>query len=118
MNIQEFIAESLTQIVEGVKQAQARTEASGAVINPMYRIFHSTEAAIASDETGGDVRAVRFDVAVTVEEGKGGKAGLKVWGLSAEGGKEARTSSASRVQFNVLVALPPGYSKKSSSVSR
>jgi hypothetical protein len=96
MNLEDFVAESLSQIIHGVKKAQEATKGKDAVIVP-----HNL--------TGGKVD---FDVAVNVVEGKeqSGKAGISVWSIGADvsGKTESSTSTASRIKFSIAVDLPKG----------
>jgi len=96
MNLEDFVAETLSQIVSGVKKAQKTTKSNDAVIVP----YHST---------GGNVD---YDVAVTVVEGTetSGKAGISVWSIGAgvSGKSESSTSTASRIKFSIAVELPQG----------
>jgi hypothetical protein len=119
MELKDFVAQSLHQIVQGVKEAQATD--TGAVINP--RIDDSSGSNPDALKKAGrlfevssrlPIEEVDFDVAVTVEESgqAGGKigAGIKVLGLEAgmSGASETRNSSVSRIRFSVLVKLPLG----------
>jgi hypothetical protein len=96
MNLEDFISETLSQIVSGVKKAQEATKNKDAIIVP----YHST---------GGNVD---FDVAVTVVDGKetSGKAGISVWSIGAglSGKLESSTSTASRIKFSIAIELPKG----------
>lgn len=53
---------------------------------------------------------VDFDVAVTAETTTGGKGSM--WGLGAEGGKDSRSQTVSRVVFAVPLRLPDGDQTK------
>jgi hypothetical protein len=99
MDLEQFVADSLAQIVQGVHKAQKAIEGTGAKINP-------ADAARSPDEF------VEFDVAVTAAEEKatGGKINVltAVVGLNARGESNASNTTASRIKFKVLVKLPPG----------
>ena len=104
MNVEEFVSESIRQIVSGVKKAGEASEEHGATVVP-------------SDYIGGmaPMQMIAFDVAVTVEtdiEGKvSGKANagfLQV--LKGEVSTEASGSrghtTANRLSFSIPVELP------------
>ena len=108
MNLKDFVAETLEQIVEGVKVAQEHAKELGAKINP---------TGARRSGRGSTVRTfpkanVEFDVALTVAEGKnvkgGGGMNLGVVAIGAKGHSEIETSSVSRVRFSVALILPPG----------
>ena len=111
MDLREFVSETLTQIVEGVKSAQSKAAESGATVNPAIRA--SAELAGKQDflPTGaGYAQSVQFDVALTVTEGTGTKGGIGVFAgainLGSSGQSHDESSSVSRVKFSVLLALP------------
>lgn len=96
MDVKDFVSETLSQIVDGVIDAQHRLIGKNAVVAPHYE--HRQK--------------VSFDVAVTVVEGKEttGKAGISVWSIGGglTGKSEASSSTASRIQFEIWVELPKG----------
>lgn len=116
MDLKDFIAQTLSQIIEGVQMAQLQTKGLGAEINPTFRMSASSE--IMKQGAGFDTSSakhaqlVKIDVALTVTEGTGTKAGIGVLGgvisLGASGQSSAENSSVSRVTFQVPVVLPQG----------
>jgi hypothetical protein len=102
MDLETFIAETLRQIIKGVKTAQASDDCKGAQINPTYN-WHGTQFSGA--------QKIEFDVAVTVseEKAKQGKANIGVASYIGIGGKASSataSSSVSRIRFEVPVTLP------------
>lgn len=123
MDVQEFVQQTLMQIVNGVRGAQeelgnssnGRTlkgppkdgSTTGRVNPPYESVGGDLSKQSAFSEDGHLLQAVEFDMAVTVEEGASAKAGIKVLGLGGGSGDfAARTSSVSRVKFSVLVEMP------------
>lgn len=105
MELKEFVAESLRQIIEGVKAAQAAPDGANvnaASVTPLSgnNIVHAFSS--------GTFTMVQFDVAVSAEAS--GKAGgsVKVWGIGGEAGGERKTGNVSRIAFAVPVRLPDG----------
>ncbi|MCI5078245.1 hypothetical protein [Oricola sp.] len=105
MELREFISETLGQIIDGVRSAQANE--GGEAIN----------AKAWSDNPGGNLvftgkyglfTRVDFDVAVSAETSGGGAAKLTVFGVGFEGEGQKTASSANRVTFSVPVRLPDG----------
>jgi hypothetical protein len=98
VDLETFIAETLRQIVKGVKTAQSHADCTGAQINPLL-----DGACIA-------VEQIEFDVAVTVTEGSEKKGGIGVFtggfGIGGQANANTANSSVSRIRFNVPVVLP------------
>jgi len=111
MNLEEFVSQTLVQIVSGVRAAQAEAKAHGAEVNP-----HLTGAAEQLGKhgfiwaSGGAAQIVQFDVALTVAEGTGTKGGIGVFAgavsLGSSGQSKLESSSVSRVKFSVPLTLP------------
>lgn len=117
MDIRTFVSETLTQIVEGVADAQRRIDegGSGAQVNPSVKYGTAEPRGVA------DANPVDFDIAVTVaaedREGSESKMGaslqvLSVVGVKLGGGLSEQSSgiqrseTASRVKFSVQLAQP------------
>jgi hypothetical protein len=94
MDIKTFVSEALTQIIQGVEEAQAKSASSA--INPAFG-----KAALSEENN------VEFDIAVTMEKGTESKAGIAV--LSGMLGAHGRTSKSdttvSRIKFSVPIAF-------------
>ena len=118
MKLQEFVAETLAQIVSGVSDAQRGIgeanpdEPHGGRINPPLSTSAETLEAkgYRVDVYGLPVQNVEFDVAVTVNEeaeAKGG-AGLMVAGigLGAKAKVESRDTTVHHIKFAVPLTLP------------
>ena len=90
MNVQEFVEETLRQIVTGVKFAQN----------------HVGEQAQIAPE-GHTLESVEFDIAVVVEEGKAKEKGaglfVYVFKAGASGQTSALTSTTHRIKFSVKI---------------
>ena len=109
MDLKDFVAQTLTQIVEGVKEAQGAIRPHGAVINPRFRGIPDGEGLIQTPS--GASQVVQFDVALSVKEGTATKGGIGVLtgmiNLGSAGQSNAENSSLSRVKFLVPLVLPP-----------
>ncbi|MER8744182.1 hypothetical protein NKH54_13970 [Mesorhizobium sp. M1004] len=104
MDLDEFISETMRQILAGVTKVQ-ETDLGKNVNAALHVVLGSNLSVI--PEYGVFAR-VDFDVAVTAESSVGGKGSIRVWGLGAEGGKDSRSQSVSRVVFAVPLRLPDG----------
>ena len=77
MNLAEFVEESLTEILQGIRAAQQK-EGGGEVGAEMPGAT-GTGLPVAGGAYG-QFTVVDFDVSVVAENKVGGKGGLKVWG--------------------------------------
>ena len=114
MELSEFVKQSLTQIVAGVKASQDEIRNQGGYVNPA--VFASSPGNVGtthfgSVDDGQNVLLVDFDVAVTItdtiEGGVGGKLSVASLFKVEAGGKGSTASEAtSRIRFKVPLALP------------
>lgn len=113
MNIQEFVSETLQQIVRGVIDAQTKLADTPAAVSPRLDggTLTQTQRAETNKDTWTLSQNVEFDLAVTALEsqGSGGKMSVSVFAVSAGIGGESSKGlqSVSRVKFVVPIALPP-----------
>jgi Trypsin-co-occurring domain 2 len=115
VNLAEFVEETLSEILTGIRAAQGREggEAVGAGFTTGLtsgsniagtNLFHSHAA--------GVFTVVDFDVSVAAETTATGKGGIRVMSIGAEGGAERKSQEASRVKFAVQLKLPEGTPAK------
>lgn len=114
MDLKTFIAESLTQIAEGIKEAQKSD--SGAIFSPPIK-FKAGVLEIAYGLQDLQPQMVAFDVAVTVTEAGGKKGGFNVtvasvFGLGGEVGSSSENAATSRLRFEIPVVWPAVFVKK------
>jgi hypothetical protein len=112
VELKDFVSAVLTQIIDGVKTAQRTGHAKEGEVNPLL----STQQGVLQNQGrlvsrwGQLVQVVKFDVAVTAEEGKGTKGGIGIFmggvGLGSQGESKASQASVSRIQFEVPLSLP------------
>ena len=114
MDLKEFIAQALVEVVEGVLEAQNTLQENGKYINPKLATQqgrHEAHGKVVSTD-GQLVQSVDFDVAVTATTGSGTKGGIGVvagiFALGSQGESSAEKSALSRIKFSVPVALPYG----------
>jgi hypothetical protein len=114
MELNDFVSQTLTQIVEGVKDAQVKLSDSGVEINPHLNSSHSEmgKQGMLWTSSATAAQIVKFDVALTVTEGTGTKGGIGVFAgavnLGSSGQSQSENSSVSRIQFSVPMTLPIG----------
>jgi hypothetical protein len=90
MELKDFIAQTISQVMEGVKEAQKLAKKAGGAVNPKGQLYLTAESAPFLDK--GTTRIgdfIHFDVAVEVTEGKAesGGAKLSIPTLGGFGGK-------------------------------
>ena len=111
MNLREFVSESITQLMQGVQDADKKAKEMDSIVNP---IIHGPRAdAPANILPKGNSSAifyVDFDIAVTATEKDeiGGDAGLKVAGIGGQlrGATGSENSQLSRMKFTLPITLP------------
>jgi hypothetical protein len=113
LNLEDYIAETLRQIVGGVAKAQELAAQSGAEVNPHMRSNPTVNSAlglIPTNKGGVYAQLVHFDVALTVKEGTGTKGGIGVAtgivNLGSAGQSSNENMSVNHVKFTVPIALP------------
>lgn len=115
MDLQQFVRETLTEIVLGVNAAQdqAEVEASGARINPVGMGFDAAADGYLGNLASGEaVFVVDFDLAVTVSGTGQGEGSPKVqvvgqFAAKVNGAKKSARNSTNRIKFRVPIALRP-----------
>lgn len=110
MELKDFIRETITQIVDGVVEAQASIGCHGAEINP--RRVQFKEAGQYNYHNSGKPQMVEFDVGLTSIQKKGSAEGVGVFLGSISLGKKndegTEHTAVSRIRFSLPVVLPSG----------
>lgn len=118
MKLQDFVCESLSQIIKGIHDAHKLELPLNAEVSPYRHIKN-----VKTDNTRMKpmyswqyATPIKFDVAVTTEQTKGTKGGIGVVvgaiALGSQGKTDKLDSSVSRIQFEVPVILPHNEKKK------
>lgn len=111
MNLKDFVAETLKQIIDGVVAAQEDGQGKGAVINPCGRTMSMKTRQVTETDDPQKQQMVEFDVAVTAAEGTQTKGGIGVFvaavALGSQGQSNANMQSINRVKFSIPILLPP-----------
>ncbi len=110
MTLEEFVSESLKQVVDGVVEAQEHARNKGAMVNPGYGRLETGQKFVEREEGLVPSQEIEFDVAVTSVEGSMKEAKARIFvgafGIGGEGGKEVTNSLVSRIRFSVPVIFP------------
>lgn len=114
MDLKEFVAKALAEIIEGVIDAQSTLGPNGKFVNPQL----STQQGPLEKQNrlvsiqGQLVQTVEFDVAVTATSATGTKGGIGVvagiFALGSQGQSSAENVALSRLKFSVPITLPYG----------
>ncbi len=112
MELKDFVAETIRQVIDGVREAQEHASTVGASVNSAGLRVNQNHAGLryVDGRTAQPVEDLEFDVAVTAAEGTATKGGIGVFvgpiALGSQGRSDAASSSVSRIRFTVPVSLP------------
>jgi len=111
MELKTFVAETLKQLIDGVKASQEYAQKEGAVINPSERLrFSDNNKYAISGTTGLQAQIIDFDIAVSVQESDQYKGGIGIFvgpvGIGTQGHAEFVDRSVNRIKFSLPVFLP------------
>ena len=104
MNLKEFIDETLSEILAGIRSAQSKEGGKAIGAEMRVNVNHNN---LVDAGTSGVFTIVDFDVSVVAETETKGKAGIKVFSIgSVEGGGGHAHQEASRIKFAVQLKIP------------
>lgn len=111
MKLEEFVQETLREIINGVVAAQAHAAEHKAIVNAQAAVTDDNAKHILKDYGSGKaIQMVEFDVAVTARDGTSTQGGIGVFvgpvALGSKGKSDVANESASRVKFTIPIALP------------
>ena len=111
MKLSEFIEETLTEIVRGVKSAQDKIADTNAEIQPSgLAKFNNDQFPFPFKPGRGIVNMVEYDVAVETSDEASTKGGvgvaMAVIGVGVQASEGEKTSRAHRIKFSVPLLLP------------
>ena len=108
MQLKEFVTESLTQIMGGIKEAQNKCSKIGGLICPEGVVVNNKKAERFYYNKPVDM--IEFDIAViaTEEMDKGGGGGINVYSVKLGGSVEKKNTDTreSRISFSIPVVFP------------
>jgi hypothetical protein len=114
MELKEFISESLSQIIDGIIDAQAYAKEKDATINPDGLYYLDGGKTLMANRAAASLpfvpQIIEFDVVVTVSESEKAKASLGVLtgvlGFGTQAQMESGSIAANRIKFSVPVIFP------------
>lgn len=115
MELRDFVAETIKQVIDGVVTAQQYAAEKNCVVNPQLGFHTQNETLMIDRATSQPVQSISFDVAVTAAEGSKTQGGIAVFagafGLASKGQSDRSNETVNRIQFSVPVSLPIGSHK-------
>ena len=112
MELKAFVAETLSQVILGVREAQVFASTHEAKVVPPRIGFRPDQGHVVFWELDNQslVQVIEFDVAVTTTEGTTAKGGVGVFvgavGVGTQGQSTASSQSVTRIKFSVPVGFP------------
>ena len=114
MELKEYISETLTQIAQGVKDAQANVAELGAKVNPANVPSFQGNVPHCLGATGRPAKVlcdIEFNVTLTNDTSTSKGTGIGVlFGAMSFGGKREsmdKDTTLNSIKFNVIMELPP-----------
>lgn len=112
MELDQYVSETIKQILKGVSDAQKDTTTKGCV-NPKISNLHAPQAGnmqIFTTDNDEGIHLVDFDLVVNAVEGTGTSGGIGLFvgpiALGSRGESNAENSSSSRIKFRVPISYP------------
>ena len=110
MELQEFVEESLKQIITGISNVAEYAKEHGAEINPYQHEWNYGQGLYFDKQSGCALTPVEFDIAVTVHDEKKTKGGIGISiaqiALGSQGESAKQNERISRMKFSIPVVFP------------
>lgn len=115
MKLQEFVSETLREIIAGVKDAQAYARDNDAEVNPSDESLPGERTPYTDTQVGGrrvllPIKDIEFDVAVTSTDKSETQAGAGIFvaalSIGVKDKSDTLNSCVSRIRFSVPIVLP------------
>lgn len=110
MELKEFIKTTLTQISQGITEAQEEMNGNDMIVNPAGLASNSNGEKYLRTDGWRYVQEIEINVGVTAIEKEGERAGIGIVTGILSGGAQASSDNSnqtvSTIKFNIPVALP------------
>ena len=110
MKLEEFVSETIQQIIKGVISAQVYATNVSASINPEGIHQNGTGTAYFNQKTGNWGQPIEFDISVTTKEEGEIKSGagvfVSIFKVGVEGKDGQESSMSNRIKFTIPIFLP------------
>ncbi|WP_282149254.1 hypothetical protein [Algibacter lectus] len=122
MELKEFIKTTITQISQGIIEAQEELNGNDMIVNPSGLATNSNGDKYLRTDGWRYVQNIEINVGVTAIEKEGEKAGIGIVTGILSGGAQASSDNSnqtvSTIRFDIPVALPSSPTPKGHKASR
>jgi hypothetical protein len=109
MKLDEFITQTINQIIDGVAKSQEHAKEANAYVNAPI-IIDANRVYDYYQNSLPQPQIIEFDIAITTTESKGLKGGAGIFvasfGVGYQGEKSLSGMEVSRIKFSIPVVLP------------
>ncbi|MFB9054610.1 hypothetical protein ACFFVB_16095 [Formosa undariae] len=116
MELKDFIKTTITQISQGIIEAQEELKGTDMIVNPSGLATNTNGDKYLRTNGWRYVQNIEINVGVTALEKEGGKAGIGIITGIFSGGAQASTDNSnqivSTIKFDIPVALPSSATPK------
>ena len=111
IKLEDYVSETIKQIVSGIVAAQKAGAELGAEVNPSTARFRTDQGMQLFDKRDSSlIEKVEFNVAVTSVEGMETKGGVGIFvgpvGIGGQGQANTTNQSTSTIRFSVPIKFP------------
>ena len=103
MELDKFVAQTLTMISKGVRDAKSNCSEFDAIVNDSPSSMNPANGMFGSNDS--ILQTVEFDVAIITEDASEGEGKISVMGIGFGGGTSSKDTYTSRVKFNVPISF-------------
>ncbi len=116
MKLGNFIAQTLSEIIDGVSAAQDYAESKGAIINPSHVNYSETKKGFffipgnLHPDDSPLLSPIEFEILLTIGEDDKAQGGLGIFaaalGIGVKGEVKEFSEIANKIKFQILAKLP------------
>jgi hypothetical protein len=109
IRLDNFIAQTIKEIIDGVQSAQEYAKTKGARVNPDV-VWEDEQPFVLTDMHKPHASSIDFDVVLTIGDDDKAQGGIGVFaasfGLGVKGETKEYAESVNKIRFQILVQLP------------
>jgi len=116
MKLGDFIAQTITEIINGVSQAQEFAKSKGASVNPPNVNWSDTKQgyyivqAVREPDESPMITPIDFDILLTIGDDDKAQGGIGIFaaalGMGVKGEVKEYSESVNKVKFQIMAKLP------------
>ncbi|EIU7849066.1 hypothetical protein L3I74_000840 [Vibrio parahaemolyticus] len=103
MELDKFVAKTLTMISKGVHDAQSECEKYGSIVNDSPDSMRHSSGMYGSNSSM--IQNVEFDVAIVTEDTSNGEGKISVLGVGLGASNQSKDTYTSRVKFTIPMSF-------------